>query len=367
MKLTHWTFFLLIISFLLGAREKVESPNVLSSYFIEGLSESTMNQVSDRFEIVRRLSGGFVVYVPQDKRYEFLTLAPRARLMEDDISQELKRNLWSNPDYLQGYRSYDEIEKYLKNLEENHPDIVKLETYGKSRQGLPLYVFKISDHVKENESDEPNLMIDAATHGDEIITTEVLIRLISEIVDSYGNDRRTTRMVDSTQLHFIPVVNADGFVSRQRYEGGVDPNRDYPYLTNPNKKSVACIKAIMDFANSHALKGSIDLHAYGGMVMYPWAYTYDEIADQAMKKAFDELTTRMAEINGYSHGQISKVIYLAKGSSSDYYYWKNKTMAIAAEIADSKAPSSEKIPQYVDDAREMVFRFIEHFETSPAM
>ena len=67
----------------------------------------------------------------------------------------------------------------------------------------------------------------------------------------------------------------------------------------------------------------------------------------------------MAEENNYRNGQISEIIYIARGSSSDYFYWNKGTMAFAYEVGYSKAPSSDQIPKIIDEVKESTWRFIE--------
>jgi hypothetical protein len=96
------------------------------------------------------------------------------------------------------------------------------------------------------------------------------------------------------------------------------------------------------------------------MVMYPWAYTYSSV-DEKDSQIFHPLTQSMAATNSYAYGPISKVIYVAKGSSADYYYWKKKTIALAVEVGNSKAPHPSQIPAYTEEQAEAMWRFIEAF------
>jgi hypothetical protein len=54
------------------------------------------------------------------------------------------------------------------------------------------------------DEDEPELMITAATHGDEIITPEVVLDLINKMVDGYnGGNQRFLDMVNNREIYFI--------------------------------------------------------------------------------------------------------------------------------------------------------------------
>ena len=335
---------------------------ILSSYRVYNLSTEQMNQIAEKFEITRRLydkvNVGYEVIVPVSEKRTFFEIAPDALLIERDISQKVIRTRFQFAG-AERYRSFDEVIEVMRQLEQSRPDLVEVVQYGESARGLPLLALKLSDNVKADEN-EPELLLTAATHGDEIITTEVLVRMIEEAVSSYGADTRWTNLIHDREIYFVPVVNPDGFTRAQRYEGLQDPNRSYPYPEKVDAKPTPSIAALIQFFESRDFAGSIDFHAYGEMIMYPWAYTYSEV-DSKDKNTFHQLTQKMAETNSYKYGPISKVIYVAKGSSADYYYWKKKTVALAIEIGTSKAPPPQSIPQSYLEQKEPTLRFLEAF------
>ena len=69
----------------------------------------------------------------------------------------------------------------------------------------------------------------------------------------------------------------------------------------------------------------------------------------------------MAAANGYQVGQISRILYVAEGSSADYYYWKHQSLSYGVEITTDKSPPSSSIPSVTTEDREMIWKFIEHF------
>lgn len=336
------------------------SKEILSRYEVSNATAALVKDLATHFEVQGRKGEALRVLVTQEKTAEFLQLAPQARLIEGDINAYLKQRVNHKKGTIAGYHSFAEVEQFLKSVVQNYPQIAKLEIYGQSTQGKPLYALKLSDNVNLDEF-EPRLMITAATHGDELITVEVLIGLINQLLAGYPNDTRLANFIDQRELYFIPVVNPDGFVRQERYDNGVDPNRQYPWPESPNRQPVASIAAIMKFYNQHNFSGSIDIHASGGMIMFPWAYTYDSIPADDHRR-FSVLAANMAENNNYANGPISEVIYIAPGSSADYYYWQNKGAAFAYEIGDSAAPSANRIPAITQEVTESTWRFMEAFE-----
>jgi hypothetical protein len=325
--------------------------DAIRSYKVDNHS-TKLQEIANRFEVVKRLSNGFEVYVKEVDAKSFVSLAPQAVLLEKNIHSSF------NDKSVSGYKKFIDVEKDLINFEASYKNMATLVNYGTSADKRKLYALKIDTQV--NQSHKPELMITAATHGDELITVEVLISLMKELFSQYGKDSRITKMLDNHTIYFIPVVSPDSFDARSRYVEGTDPNRCYPWPENPKNKPVAVIQSLMNFTNQHNLAGSLDLHAYGRLVMYPWGYT-DDAPNSADAVVMNDLVQDMAKDNQYTAGQISTTIYIAKGSSADYYYWNKKTRAIAAEIGNDKVPSYSKIPSMVNESREMIYRFIESF------
>jgi hypothetical protein len=112
----------------------------------------------------------------------------------------------------------------------------------------------------------------------------------------------------------------------------------------------------MKFFHAHQIKGSLDFHSHGGMIMYPWAHTEE---DPTEHEHFESLTARMAATNDYEHGQISKLIYPVAGSSADYYHWKNGSTALGVEIGEEHVPPKDQIKRHVDDHTESTWLFLE--------
>jgi predicted deacylase len=321
-----------------------------------------MNQIADRFEVVKKLdlNRGYEVYVKEEDVLAFLDLAPNAKLILSNIQSTFKSDKNEKQLEVAKYRKFEDVETDLLALVAKYKDLASLESYGVSSQGRKLYALKIKTPQKEGSKNLPQVMVTAATHGDELITVEVLFSLINELLAGYGKDTRLTKILEGRELYFIPVVSPDSFEARERYVAGIDPNRSFPWPENANNRPADCILSLMNFTNAHQFAGSLDLHAYGKLVMFPWAYksTPPESSDAVV---MEDLVQRMAKENQYKAGQISTTIYVAKGSSADYFYWKKKTQAIAVELTNQKVPAFKTIPKIVNEAREMVWTFLEHF------
>lgn len=347
---------LVVVIFAMPVFSDVEP--ILSNYRISGQDLRSLQSIAEKFEIHARTPKGLEVHVPTGRAKEFLLMAPNAELLEFDIHQEIDRLQGSNSDWLSGYHQFAQVETILKDYASNHPSFVTLTQYGKSQQNNPLYALRVCGSKTAKRL--PQIMLTGATHGDELITVEVVLGILDHLISGYSSDPHIQKLVDNHEIFVVPVVNPDGFKARLRTDNGRDPNRSYPWPENMSNTPTASIRAIMQFVDSHQIAGSIDFHASGEMIMYPWAYTESrpKTTDEAI---FRDLGNQMARHNNYVMGQISTTIYIAPGSSADYYYWKHGSFSYGIEMATSKVPHSSQIASVLKDNLDSTLDFIEHF------
>lgn len=329
---------------------------VLSSFELADVDPAKLRTIGKLFEIEHARNGRFEVQVPAEQADLLRSLAPGARLLEADVSGAIRAKLRKFAlTSAAGYHSFDQVQSWMKGLSAGRPDLARVIDYGTSAQNRKLTALHLAS---ARSLGKPTVMITAATHGDELITTEVLMHLVDRLVAAYGKEDRLTRLVDEHDLYFIPVVNPDGFAGTNRYDGFADPNRSYPYPQHENARPTPSIAGVMKLFAGLDLKASIDFHAFGELIMYPWAYTHAPVDANAHAR-FDTLTKHMAEANRYTYGPIADVIYVAPGSSADYYFWKKGSLSLGIEMGNDKVPDPSEFPAYFESQEESTWRFLE--------
>lgn len=166
---------LLVLVFLLSST--TFSAEIIRSYQVS-THPFKMNKIAKQFEVVKKLDVGFEVYVLEEDVPAFLKLAPKAKLLDKNIHADLSEKRILN------YKDFADVEKELKLLNETYKSLTTLETYGVSKGARKLYALKITT----GGENKPKLMVTAATHGDELITTEVLLSLTKELLEGFGKN-----------------------------------------------------------------------------------------------------------------------------------------------------------------------------------
>ena len=111
------------------------------------------------------------------------------------------------------YLSFDEMSAWLKGIASRYPDFVRLSSIGKSVEGRDLWVVEMSHSLKRGGRDllMPQVKLVGNIHGNEVISREVILRLISHLARNEASNIRLSRFLNITDVFFLPSMNPDGF------------------------------------------------------------------------------------------------------------------------------------------------------------
>ncbi|EDO41344.1 predicted protein, partial [Nematostella vectensis] len=109
----------------------------------------------------------------------------------------------------------DEIGKWMQTMAKRCPKIAHVYSIGMSVQFRRIWVMELSDKPGVHQPGKPEFSYVAGIHGNEVVGKEMVLLLIQHLCLSYGKDDMVTRLVDSTRLHFLPLMNPDGGVVAQ--------------------------------------------------------------------------------------------------------------------------------------------------------
>lgn len=199
------------------------------------------------------------------------------------------------------YHHYDELAKFLHDMETQYPNIAKLHSIGKSVQNRELFAIQITDNINEVEAGEPMFKYVGNMHGNEAVGREILIYLIQYLLENYGKDDRVTKMINDTNIYIMPTMNPDGFeearlgdcvgVRGRPNHHQVDLNRNFPdQFRKHNPTLEPETKAMIDWIENNKFVLSSNLHGGSVVASYPFDDTpthrdiYSAAQDDAMFK-----------------------------------------------------------------------------------
>jgi carboxypeptidase T len=272
----------------------------------------------------------------------------------------------------QGYHTQSRLIAELNALAAAHPAQVAVSDYGRSVQGRPLLLVKISDDVRTDKH-VPEVLFSCAQHAREHLTVEMCLHIVQRMAQGYGTDPAITRLMRTREIWVAPMVNPDGTEydistglfgmwrkNRQPSPGsvdiGTDTNRNWGdewaccggSSADPGSDSYhgsAPFSApetaqLRDWVNSRVIGGvqqitaHIDFHSFSELVLWPYGFTANNTGpglSASDAAVFGKLGAAMAATNGYTPEQSSH-LYITDGSIGDWMWAQHHVWSYTFEM-----------------------------------
>lgn len=261
------------------------------------------------------------------------------------------------------YHNYAELTQAVQKLAAENQDIVALDSLGKTVEGREIWHLRISTDLSSSRQ-KPAAIYMGGHHAREHLSIDVPLRLTQKLIQDYrSGDPRVVRLIQSREIHMIPMVNPDGAEfdiatgnyrmwrkNRARNNDGsygVDLNRNYGYKwgtggssSNPQHDTYKGPVAFSE-PESQAIKTFVEqqdnatvllsFHTYSELILYPWGHTYDAIADAKDASVFKTMAQKMSQWNSYTPQQSSE-LYQASGDTTDWAYGTQHMFAFTFEL-----------------------------------
>ena len=114
---------------------------------------------------------------------------------------DLKFNHWYD---------YNEMTGALHSLANAYPELLSIESVGKSVGGKELWFLTLNNPATGTDRSKTAMYIDGNIHGNEIQAAETVLYTIWYLCKSYGKIDRITELIDERSFYFFPMANPDG-------------------------------------------------------------------------------------------------------------------------------------------------------------
>ncbi|MFP8873773.1 MAG: M14 family zinc carboxypeptidase, partial [Myxococcota bacterium] len=285
---------------------------------------------------------------------------------------------------LPGYSCYETVEETFaaaQAIVAGYPDLAEWNDIGNSwEKDAGLGGYDIMALVLTNVAtagDKPKLLLTCAVHAREYATAALCLDFAEYLASGYGSDADATWLLDHHEIHLVLQANPDGRKlaesglywrknTNQNYCGvgsfwrGADLNRNFPFQWDccggssgdpcaNDYRGIAPISepevsAVVDYARQifadqrgpdindaapvDATGVSIDVHAYGELVLWPWGHT-GTLAPNGI--ALQTLGRKLAYENGYWAEQAIG-LYPTDGTTDDFFYGDLGVAAFTFEL-----------------------------------
>jgi len=263
------------------------------------------------------------------------------------------------------FREYEEWETYYDLLSKNYPDLVRKFTIGKTYEGRDIVGFIATGPSVEVK---PEIYLQGLVHAREWLAPTNVAWILTKMLIGYQTDPIATELLDKIQWTIVPLVNVDGyeftwnsnrlwrknrrFISGSTY--GVDLNRNWgpqrTWCTSGSSRTPSSdtycgtgpfsepeSKSVSDYINLRrgSMKGGIDFHTVGPLLLWPWQYTYDRLPTPDYNM-FQSLGNHMVSAinNVWRQRYVSQQgcdLYTHSGGFIDYNWELNRMISFTLE------------------------------------
>ena len=272
------------------------------------------------------------------------------------------------------WRSYDEPGGHRDQLvaaAKAYPGVTKLVKLGTTYQGRDILALKVTQGARgQKDGSRPAVIYSSTQHAREWIAPEMTRRIMNTYLQRWAaNDKPTKKLLQSTELWFVPVLNPDGYeytftderlwrknLRDNNGDGitqvgdGVDPNRNFPShwgydnegsspipssetYRGPSPASEPESQAAIKLFDMAKAEFMVNYHSNGRWLLYNdgWQVgtpTADDPIYYALSGNLDE-----PAIEGFHPGLSSDVLYITNGEIDGYAQEATGTLAWTPELS----------------------------------
>jgi murein tripeptide amidase MpaA len=126
---------------------------------------------------------------------------------------------------------YQELTELLRAFASEYPQLVGLESIGRSHEGRDIWVLTVSNRSTGEAADKPAFWVDGNIHSTEVAASVACVYFLKYLVEGYGKDPDITRALDTRAFYLCPRINPDGaewaLADKPKYVRS--STRSYPY------------------------------------------------------------------------------------------------------------------------------------------
>ncbi len=286
---------------------------------------------------------------------------------------------WENNPTWDCYPTYPQYEAIMQRWANDFPSICRLVQIGTSQNNRKLLALEITDNPDTAE-DEPEVFYTSTMHGDETTGYVLMLHLIDDLLNGYGNDTALTEMVDSMEIWINPLANPDGTYNGgdstvasavRQLANGIDPNRNFRdphHGDHPDGNAWAPeTVAMMDFGTAHHFVVSANFHGGAEVFNYPWDGVSARHADDAWFQDAGNAYVARARSDGWSNYMTSVTSsgitngydwYEVDGGRQDFMNSWGRCREVTIELSNTKLLGSENLESYWDANRQALLDYL---------
>jgi murein tripeptide amidase MpaA len=389
-KLCVFIFCIAVLPQILQAQETEET--IVARVRVRNFAEM-MRVTQAGLDLMEYRDGEELIFWTTRKQFAELQKQNFVLRVDEQKTFELQRDL--QPDtFRAGYRTVEETQAFLDQMQTRFPNLAQVFTYGKSwnlsRTDIGYELFGVELTNRQIAGSKPTFFLQAGIHARELVPPEIATRFIEYLLMNYGTDADATWLLDEHRIVVVPIVNPDGrklaeqsLLKRKNANNtignctnitfGIDLNRNFsflwgtvnlpseppcgetfPGLTAGSEPETQAIQDLVDSlfpdqrepgrtepAPLDATGVFLDMHSTGNLILYPWGQDNTPPPNLQLRT----IARKMASYNGYNPIQ-SIDLYPTSGAAREYAYGERGVAGLGMEIGSGSGACGGFFPTY---------------------
>jgi murein tripeptide amidase MpaA len=109
----------------------------------------------------------------------------------------------------QFYR-YEELTRILHDYSEKYPDLVHIDSIGKSHEGRDIWLLTVTNFDTGPDTEKPAVWVDGNIHALELSGSTACLYHLNTLITGYSKDDEITRCLDTRVFYICPRISPDG-------------------------------------------------------------------------------------------------------------------------------------------------------------
>jgi murein tripeptide amidase MpaA len=105
---------------------------------------------------------------------------------------------------------HPELTRLLHDYAQARPDLVRLESIGKSHEGRDIWVATVTNQATGDAKDKPAFWVDGNIHAAELTASTACLYYLHQLVSGHDQVREITQLLDTRAIYICPRLNPDG-------------------------------------------------------------------------------------------------------------------------------------------------------------
>ncbi len=269
------------------------------------------------------------------------------------------------------YISYNQGIELLEKYSKMYPEVLKVETIGKTQEDRDIVLATLSLHVRDADT-KPALLFTGTIHAREWIGHELSIKFIEYVLNDYDTNPKIKEYLRRSSLYMVPCLNPDGFeYSRKHFsfwrknrrlnkDGsyGVDLNRNFSVgfvkTSDMNSNIYGGVepfsepetRAIKEFVDERDnITIALDYHSQGNVFFPAHRFRHEsEIDGTDLNVLCANMSEQINRVTGRNYGihRGKPPAKLVSGSGREYYYSRG-IISATVEVGTKNIPDYMKV------------------------